>query len=231
MAWSPLLFILLYSLLVVTPAFELLGKIQLNDFLLDIEGLRNSKIILDNGKMQGRIMHDGNFVIPDVPAGTYILSVSSPDYSFDQYRVDVVDSQTEPEVRSYASGTSLNPPSAVLLAYPIAITPRQKHVYFVPPESFNLVAMFSNPMMLLMVFGGVMMLAMPYLMNNMEHETMNELKEQQARVAGMQGAITNGSSKSGVSTMNGEELLDSGGQHSKNSPSAKSRGNNRNKKR
>ena len=33
-----------------------------------------------------------------------------------------------------------------------------------PPETFNLVAMMSNPMMLLMVLGGGMMLAMPYLM-------------------------------------------------------------------
>jgi hypothetical protein len=42
--------------------------------------------------------------------------------------------------------------------------PREKSVYFVPPETFNLVAMMSNPMMLLMVVGGGMMLAMPYLM-------------------------------------------------------------------
>jgi hypothetical protein len=33
-----------------------------------------------------------------------------------------------------------------------------------PPETFNLVAMMSNPMMLLMVVGGGMMLVMPYLM-------------------------------------------------------------------
>lgn len=35
--------------------------------------------------------------------------------------------------------------------------------YFVPPQSFNVVQMFQNPMMLIMVFGGLMMLAMPYI--------------------------------------------------------------------
>ena len=58
----------------------------------------------------------------------------------------------------------MDPPSLVLLPYPIILIPREKSVYFVPPETFNLVAMMSNPMMLLMVFGGGMMLVMPYLM-------------------------------------------------------------------
>jgi len=42
--------------------------------------------------------------------------------------------------------------------------PREKQNYFIPPESFNLGGMLSNPMMLLMVGGAGMMLAMPYLM-------------------------------------------------------------------
>lgn len=79
-----------------------------------------------------------------------------------QLRLDVKNSTTE--VRLYIPGTSLNPPSPVLLPYPIVLMPREKSVYFVPPETFNLLAMMSNPMMLLMVVGGSMMLAMPYLM-------------------------------------------------------------------
>lgn len=70
----------------------------------------------------------------------------------------------EPEVRPYVPGTPLDPPTAVLLPYPVKLAAKQKNVYFTPPESFNLAAMLSNPMILLMVFGGGMMLAMPYLM-------------------------------------------------------------------
>ena len=79
-----------------------------------------------------------------------------------QLRLDVKNSTAE--VRLYIPGTPLDPPSPVLLPYPIVLIPREKSVYFVPPETFNLVAMMSNPMMLLMVVGGGMMLAMPYLM-------------------------------------------------------------------
>ena len=77
-------------------------------------------------------------------------------------RLDVNNSTAE--VRLYVPGTPLDPPSHVLLPYPIVLLPREKSVYFVPPETFNLVAMMSNPMMLLMVLGGGMMLVMPYLM-------------------------------------------------------------------
>jgi len=58
----------------------------------------------------------------------------------------------------------MNPPSALMLPYPVFLIAREKQNYFIPPESFNLGAMLSNPMMLLMVGGAGMMLAMPYLM-------------------------------------------------------------------
>ncbi len=57
----------------------------------------------------------------------------------------------------------MQPPSSILLPYPALFTPRDRYVYFAPPESFNLAGMLSNPMMLLMVGGAGMMLAMPYL--------------------------------------------------------------------
>ena len=117
---------------------------------------------------------------PDVPDGTYVLSLISHDYFFDQVRFYLYDralahippffklrldvKNSISEVRPYVPGTPLNPPSSVLLPYPIVLIPREKSVYFVPPETFNLVTMMSNPMMLLMVLGGGMMLAMPYLM-------------------------------------------------------------------
>jgi len=78
--------------------------------------------------------------------------------------VDIIDSKPEPEVRPYIAGTPLNPLSSVLLGYPITLPVRKKNDYFIPQESFNIVAMFQNPMMVLMVFAGVMVLAMPYIM-------------------------------------------------------------------
>ncbi|RDB28917.1 ER membrane protein complex subunit 7 [Hypsizygus marmoreus] len=197
------LLLLCTCILSIASAHDLVGKIQWNDECPGLSALRSSKFVLDNGRLKGSVTHDGSFRIPDVPVGTYILSVVSPNYAFDQVRVDVLDSQSTPEVRPYVLGTPLNPPSTVLLSHPIILTPRQKHAYFIPPESFDLVAMFSNPMMLIMVVGGVMMLAMPYLMKNMDPEAMEEFKEQHAKVSGFQSAMASGDLKSGLSAFLG----------------------------
>jgi hypothetical protein len=78
--------------------------------------------------------------------------------------MDITPNDTLPEVHPFVLGTPFNPVSTISLPYPITLTPRSKNAYFVPRESFNLVGMFQNPMMLIMVFTGVMMFAMPYIM-------------------------------------------------------------------
>lgn len=123
---------------------------------------------------------DLNYRRPDVPPGTYILSVISHDYLFDhvcpsflilssahqtyQVRIDVSPSEPLPDVRSYVFGTPLLSASSVSLPYPVVLIPRHKHKYFSPRDSFNLLGMFQSPMMMIMVLTGGMMLAMPYIM-------------------------------------------------------------------
>ena len=85
-------------------------------------------------------------------------------------RVDIFEAETLPEVRPYFPGTPLSSASSVTLTYPSTLSARGKYDYFVPRESFNLLGMFQNPMMLMMVFTGVMVLAMPYIMVCEPHE-------------------------------------------------------------
>ena len=81
-----------------------------------------------------------------------------------QLRIDIPPQPDyPPDVSPYTIGTPLNPRSPIKLPYPIKLVPRHKKSYFVPLQSFNIVQMFQNPMMLMMVFGGLMMLAMPYI--------------------------------------------------------------------
>lgn len=68
-----------------------------------------------------------------------------------------------PDVHPYIPGTPHNPPSAVSLQYPIALTPRQKANYFTERQSFNVLGMLQNPMILMMAAMGVLVLGLPYL--------------------------------------------------------------------
>jgi len=136
-----------------------------------------------------------------VDAGTYILSMSSHDYAFDQVRVDIPDSSQQPEIKSYMVGTPLTSLTSVSLSYPVVLTPRHKNKYFKPRESFNLFGMFQNPMMMIMLLTGVMMLAMPYIMTNLDPQTLEELKGHRGQIANLQNSIQNGDIKSGLSAL------------------------------
>ncbi|KAJ6574812.1 hypothetical protein B0H19DRAFT_1125870 [Mycena capillaripes] len=179
-------------------AVDVTGRVQWNDECPDIHSLGNARVILDAGKFNANVLRDGSFSIPDVSSGTYILSVVSHDHIFDHLRIDVLESEFE--VRPYPVGTPLNPASSILLPQ-ILLPARAKHVYFVPIDSFNLLGMFQNPMMLMLLAGGVMVISMPYLMKNMDPETIKEFKEQQAKMSQMQNAMASGDLKAGFSAL------------------------------
>ncbi|KAG1826142.1 uncharacterized protein BJ212DRAFT_1511301, partial [Suillus subaureus] len=170
-------------------AVELHGYIQWNNLCPNYGALASAKVLLDAGKMSGRVTQNGNFSILDVPPGTYVLSVLSHDYSFDHVRIDVSSSEPLPEVRPYIFGTPLLATTSFSLPYPIVLTPRHKNRYFSPRESFNLLGMFQSPMMMIMALTGVLMLAMPYIIKQLDPETLDGLKGRQEKAASLENSI------------------------------------------
>ncbi|KAK7694566.1 hypothetical protein QCA50_001752 [Cerrena zonata] len=215
-----------FGLLCSTLAFDLKGRIVWNEVCPGINELGQAKVVLDDGKLYGGVTRSGQFVIPEVPSGTYILSVMTHDYAFERLRIDVSDTDTLPEVRPYIPGTPLSPASPVTLPYPITLHPRGKYDFYAPQESFNIIAMFKSPMMLLMLFTGVMMLAMPYIMKNMDPEMLNEFKDRQAKMQNIQSSIQNGDFKSGISAMldDGKPAASSGVSKAQSSATPRNKG-------
>jgi len=201
MARIPYILLALSSIWSSTWAADIQGKIQWNAVCTGYNDLGSSKVVLDDGRLSGGVMKDGRFIIPDVQPGIYLLSVQSRDHTFDSLRIDIAPNDPLPEVHPYVLGTPFNPVSPISLPYPITLTPRSKNAYFVPRESFNLVGMFQNPMMLIMVFTGVMMFAMPYIMKNMDPEMLEEMKDRQAKMANIQSSMQSGDVKSSISAL------------------------------
>ncbi|KAF9229490.1 hypothetical protein BS17DRAFT_23725 [Gyrodon lividus] len=180
---------------------DFVGHVHWNALCPDYQALGPTKIILDTGRYSGRVTRGGNFSIPDVDPGTYVLSVLSHHYVFDQVRVDISDSSQPPDIKSYIVGTPLTSSISVSLPYPVILTPRHKNNYFKPRESFNLLGMFQNPMMMIMVLTGLMMLGMPYIMKNLDSQTLEELKGQHGQISNLQNSMQNGDIKSGLSEL------------------------------
>lgn len=76
----------------------------------------------------------------------------------------MVDAASPPHVKSHMLGTPLISAASVSMRYPIVLIPRHKNNYFKPHESFNLLGMLQNPMVMIMVLTGLMMVGMPYIM-------------------------------------------------------------------
>lgn len=111
----------------------------------------------------------------------------------------------------------MNPPSTILLPHPIKLVPRQRNSYFVPAQSFDIMGMFQNPMMLMMVVGGGMMFALPYItvrilsnplvinpdalvtpsQKNLDPAVMKDVEETQAKIHAMQNSFQNGGIRAG----------------------------------
>ncbi|KAJ3790240.1 hypothetical protein GGU10DRAFT_371313 [Lentinula aff. detonsa] len=187
-------------------AVDVKGQISWNDICREYNQLGHARVVLDNMKYGGGVLKDGSFVIPNVPSGTYLLSVISHDHKFDQMRIDIKDSTSSGEfieVRPYIPGTPMNPASTILLPYPITISARERFNYFVPRESFNIMGMLKSPMILMMIFAGGLVLGMPYLMKNMDPESLQEFKKEQAKMSHAQNALPSGDFKSGLSALMG----------------------------
>ncbi|KAJ3971333.1 hypothetical protein EV361DRAFT_962692 [Lentinula raphanica] len=197
---TPMLLVLFLGFLILgTSAVDVKGQISWNDICRGYSQLGHAKVVLDNMRYSGGILRDGFFIIPNVPSGTYLLSVISHDHQFDQMRVDIKDDSVE--VHPYIPGTPMNPPSTILLPYPITLSARQRFNYFAPRESFNIMGMLKSPMILMMIFGGGLVLGMPYLMKNMDPEALEDFKREQAKMSNAQAALQSGDLKSGFSAL------------------------------
>jgi len=223
---SPFLFLFLLGLSAYSNALDLKGTVGWNQVCPDAKALGQAKAILDDGSSHyGSITRDGSFVIPDVPEGTYIFNIVARNYLFDQYRIDVVDTLSAPEVRPYLPGTPLSSTanSHVTISYPLRIHPRFKNEYFVPKQSFNVMGMLQNPMMMMMGAVGVMVVALPYMMKNLDPEQLKEVQESQARMVKMQSSITSGD-LSGITSMFAEGSNNGGSSSATPSTPVKNRG-------
>lgn len=83
------------------------------------------------------------------------------------------------------------------LRYPIVLTPRQKAEYFVERQAFNALGMLKNPMVMMMVGMGALVLGMPYIMKNLDPELVKEVNGRQARYSGLQNAVQSGDYRGG----------------------------------
>ncbi|KAK3835181.1 MAG: hypothetical protein JOS17DRAFT_736464 [Linnemannia elongata] len=135
-----------------------------------------TRVLLSGGQYSSMVNKDGKFIFTNVPEGTYLLEVQSPQYTYPTVKVTLAGKETKANLVSLGFDWSNNDNP---LQLPLTLVPRAPTTFFVPREGFKLSSLFANPMMLMMGASVLMLFVMPKLMANMDAESMEEMQGMQ----------------------------------------------------
>ncbi|ODN80751.1 hypothetical protein L202_02907 [Cryptococcus amylolentus CBS 6039] len=187
----------LLPLLALVSAASIKGNIAFND-VLPVESLPiGSSVSLDHGLDRVLVKQDGSFEIFDVPEGIHHVETLIPGYVVQPLWVTISppippiaeDGPPSLHIQSANPARQALPPSSPSLTYPIVLEALGKESYFVPKGGMNILGMLKNPMVLMMLFSGVMMYGMPKLVASMESsdpDLSKEMAETRKKMAGFQ---------------------------------------------
>lgn len=127
-----------------------------SDILQKIEGtvlVKNSggsddwmaatKVCLDGGEYCGFLKSSGDFVIHNVPPGSYLVEVISPNYAFVSVRVDISSKSGKIRARQV---NLLKSTAVTQVNYPLQFSAEEQAPFFVKREAWSLLSTLKNPM-------------------------------------------------------------------------------------
>lgn len=102
-----------------------------------------TKVCLDAGDYCGFLKSSGDFVVHNVPPGSYLVEVISPNFVFESVRVDI--SSKNGKVR--ARQVNLFKSNAVThINYPLRFRAEKQASFFEKREAWNILSALKNPM-------------------------------------------------------------------------------------
>lgn len=137
--------------------------------------LATTEVVLNGGEYRTFTRIDGSFIFHDVKPGVYLLDVHSVEYYFTQVKINLPKAVDDP-IQCVEFRYPGAPKQAV--AYPLRLVASSKKQYFEQREQMGIHTLFRNPMMLMLVATGLIVVVMPKLMENMDAEEMKKMQEQ-----------------------------------------------------
>mmetsp|Transcript_16353 Transcript_16353/g.39212 ORF Transcript_16353/g.39212 Transcript_16353/m.39212 type:complete len:225 (+) Transcript_16353:67-741(+) len=139
------------------------------------------QVLLDGGQWKTPVRIDGSFTLYDVPEGSHLLEVAAPGWAFETLRIDVVRKGSSTKVKAYFASEML---AGRPVAYPLRLEASGITKYYEEREKFNPASYLKNPMVLMMIFVGVMAFVMPKVVENLDPEEMARYKEEKKKSGG-----------------------------------------------
>lgn len=185
MVLQVILFLFFGLITATTSAAEVAGEIQvLGVDQHSLEALRIGEIYLNERVTVPT--RTGQFSFKLVEDGEYTLSFYIPEYQFEVYQIVVKNG----DVKAHLSNPLL-PESKFDVNHPLKVRPTNRISYLAKRVPWSPMSLFKNPMMLMMIFMGVMAFGLPKMMENLDPEILEEIKRGQAGQSGTPMAQVN----------------------------------------
>lgn len=137
----------------------------------------NQEITLNGGEYSTLTRSDGSFSFYEVPSGIYLLDVGDIRATYPQMKIKVSAENGTVTVNEYKY-LGAQPMRA---SYPMVLTAIMPVRYFQVKPPLSILGMITgNPMMIMMLVMGVVVMFFPKMMANMTPEELAELKKQSA---------------------------------------------------
>ena len=125
------------------------------------EWAAKTRVVVDGGRYYGYLRSTGEFKIYNVPPGSYLVEVISPNFAFVPARVDI--SSKTGKIRSRTVNL-LKAVSGTHLPYPLQFKVEKQAEFFEKREQWNILDSLKNPMVRLTCVGSVHpLIAFPFL--------------------------------------------------------------------
>ncbi|KAJ7372100.1 ER membrane protein complex subunit 7 [Desmophyllum pertusum] len=153
--------------------YKIDGKITIQGFK-PADWVSQTRILVDGGNYVGFLKTDGSFTVNDVPAGSYVVEVLSPNNLFEAVRVDI-SGRAKGKIRARKVNFLQNS-AVVTVPYPLKFKAKEPAPFFERREQWKVTDMLFNPMVLMMVLPLLLLLVLPKLINSQDPETQKEMQ-------------------------------------------------------
>ena len=103
----------------------------------------STRVIVDGGRFTGYLKSTGEFKVHNMPPGTYLVEVISPNYAFDPIRVDISSKTGKVRARKV---NLIKMASVSHLPYPLKFVAKTQAEFFEKREQWSWLDTLKNPM-------------------------------------------------------------------------------------
>ena len=119
------------------------GTVEVKEGTVSDDWMIETKVCLDGGVYCGFLKSSGDFVIRNVPPGSYLVEVMSPNFVFEPVRVDISSKSGKIRARKV---NLLKSAEVTQVNYPLLFQAEKQAEFFEKRESWNIISTLKSPM-------------------------------------------------------------------------------------